>query len=138
VSPRLRAERTLNLAVAWFLAVPVFVLGYASIAWQVIHADTPPPFFVPAVAALLTAAFGAALLWLVVRLRPRVGAALAGILGLVLVTAAIGAVALVGHADVALVAFVWPGFPGIALIDGAWRLGRVAGSPLHEPVRPSI
>jgi hypothetical protein len=139
------AERTLSVAIAWFLAIPTFVVGYASIVWPLgfllphdcFAADCPaehlgslvPPFFAPAGFGLAIAFILALALRRAVYVRPRSGWPIVAVVGGIFVAAAIVVVvANGGRWEVALVAFVWPMTPGLVALDAVRRARRLTAS----------
>ena len=134
---RRSGEGTLSLGILWLLAIPIFVVGYASIVWPLgyllphdcFRADCPtanlaslvPPFLLPSAAALATGAVLALALRVAVVRWPAPGWRIVTVVGVVLVASAAIAVFLTRAWEIALVAFVWPAFPGIAFVNAAWR-----------------
>jgi hypothetical protein len=136
----------LNLGIAWFLAVPAIVVGYGALIWPLGYllphdcfsavcpteslANLIPPFLAPAAGLLAAAAIMARALQVGIGRRPRPAWRIVGATGIVLMGSAVIAVVVTRSWEVALLAFVWPAFPGIALLDAAWRSGllRTAGT----------
>jgi hypothetical protein len=132
------AQRKLSLAIAWFLAAPIFVLGFLTIILPLVArlpADCfelacerqpfdPSPL---AVAAVCVVALGAAAL-LLYRLsyrRPRLAWSIVAGIGGALVVAAL-VVDVLGHdGALILMTLIWPMTPGLIAIDAA-RRGRRA------------
>jgi hypothetical protein len=138
-------ERTLGLAIAWFLAIPAFVIGYASIIWPLgyllphdcFSADCPaegpanlvPPFLLPAAALLIAAFAGSIVLRRAVYGRSRAGwRAVAAIGAFLMVLAVALNIWAGGHWEVVLISFVWPFTPGLVALDAAWRARRNRGA----------
>ena len=142
-APRNPAE-TLNLGIAWFLAVPAVVVAYGALMWPLGYlmphdcfsatcptetlASLVPPFLAPAALLLATAALLARALQVGVRRRPWPAWRIVAAVGIALVGSALVADLVTRAWEVALLSFVWPAFPGIALVDAAWRAG-LNGSP---------
>ena len=132
------AQRKLSLAIFFFLAIPSFVLGFAtfiSSVIQVIPGDCfrencptarsyeVPPFVAPAAIGLAMLAVAALALYLFTYRGPRVAWVLVAGVGVTLELVALGIDLAFGlRWEVALVTFVWPMAPGLMAID-AGRIG---------------
>ena len=148
-SPRLLirrdAQRNLSFAIAWFLAVPSFVLGFLTLLAPIAGAIpvdcveaacpprpdpfAPPAFLLPGSLALVAVAGGCLFLYRLTYRQPRLAWSLVAAIGGALIAAALVADLVWGlRTEVALATFIWPITPGLMAIDGARRFrSRIVG-----------
>ena len=132
-------QRRLSFAIAWFLAVPAFVLGLATIlgpfvpslfrecplpsscepppAWSV------PPFVAPAMVALVALGVASIGLYRLTYRSPQLGWSLVAAIGLVLMVCGLVADGIARTEEVVLLTAVWPVAPGLIALLAA-RTGR--------------
>jgi hypothetical protein len=141
------AQRSLSFAIAWFLAIPAFVVGFASILWprgyllphDCFQTDCPtetiatlvPPYLGPAIAVLFVAITASIALYGLTYRRSRTAWTIVAIVGLGLVVVGVVADVMARSGEVALMTFAWPIAPGLVALDAAWRGWR------HSKLTPS-
>lgn len=141
-------QRSLSFAIAWFLAIPTFVLGFASIVWPLgfllphdcFRSDCPtdtiatlvPPFLAPAIAVLLVATTASIALYRFTYRTSRLAWTIVAIVGLGLVVAGVVVDVIARSGEMALITLAWPVAPGLMALDAAWR-GRAARIPRPGP-----
>lgn len=144
--PANSATRLLNLAIAWFVAVPIFVVGAGYVTFLAIATSSGDCWqpngceraaivdFVPSlllvvgvIAALVLMALGLSAL---AARRPAVAFPFAGVLGAVLLAVAAAAIVITGSPVALPFVVIWPGWPGLALANAAvrWRRERSASA----------
>ena len=131
------AQGKLALAISWFLGVPAFVFGVATILWPIQHlpigdclrADcTNPeaptlvaPFVAPAMIALIGLAVGSLLLYRLTYRQERLAWWIVGAIGVGLLGTALAADAVARAWESVIFTFVWPVAPGLMATDAAWH-----------------
>ena len=131
------AQRSLSFAIAWFFAIPTFVVGFASIVWPLgfllphdcFRADCPtetvatlvPPFLLPAIGVLVVGVAASIALYRFTYRQNRRAWWTVAILGVGLVAAGITADLVARSGDLALITVAWPVAPGLMAIDAARR-----------------
>ncbi len=139
------AQRKLSLAIAWFLAVPAFVLGFLTLLAPIAGAIPvdcfeavclprpdpigPPAFLLPGGLALVAVAVACLFVYRLTYRQPRYAWSIVAAVGVGSIAAALVADVVGKDGAMLLMTFVWPMAPGIIALDAVRHARIRAGEP---------